>query len=60
MIVIDATGFIRASLYAVNGAMLGSSSGDNHIELNAAGYKGIAIIETNINGQTHSRKLILK
>ena len=59
-IVIDADSAIRASLYAVNGTLLGSSSGDNHIELEAAGYKGMAIIETNINGLTQSRKLILK
>lgn len=59
-IVIDADGAIRASLYAVNGILLSSSSGDNHIELDAAGHKGMTIIEMNINGQKQSKKLILK
>ena len=59
-IIVDTDGQISASLYALNGTLVGKSSGFGHVELDALDYRGMAILDMNIDGQRQNKKVILK
>ena len=58
-VVVDAAGNIDASLYDLHGTLLSRSSGDNHVEIDGNGYKGVGIADIRTSGNIRRTKIVL-
>lgn len=51
---------LTATLYAIDGRVIASATGYNNLTIDAAGYRGVALVQVVCNGESQVTKVVLR